>query len=387
MRSAVENKNKDRRAMMDAKVIDVPPAELEKTEKRPYSSVDDLPENVPAAHKKQFLEVFNSAFAAAKKDGKDAKEAESSAFAQAWGVINKHEKKSAIRRLAAEKKCELRDAIVPANAEALEGGEEDSLEEMISEICKAVSAKYPMPGADVQTASIYGGGRFYVCETYDEYVIVCEGQTGDYFAIAYANVGQDIQVGEPRPVDKVWVAADRTKKMVEEFYVAHPELRKQDEGDGSMDEFDYDDIEFCMDCRAKIATAQKAHIGYKSSAPAVVEVAVWPAYMTAIAAGAIPASDAKRFMGPGDQPRNSGAFGTTDAERASSMSEHNYAVRSHMSKSGAAMDAENHSGAMSHLRAAYTHASAARAHKENADERLNASIKAQSASKDANRSY
>jgi HK97 family phage prohead protease len=387
MRSAVENKNKERRAMMDAKVIDVPPAEAEKIEHRPYKSVDELPDNVPAAHKKQFLEVFNSAHAKAKKDGKSDKDAEASAFAQAWGVINKAEKKSLIRARATEKKCELRDAIIAANAEALEGGEEDCLEDMISEICKAVAAKYPMPGADEKMAGIYGGGRFYVCETYDEYVIVVECSTGEYFAIAYAYVGEECQVGEPRPVEKVWVAADRTKKLVEEFYTAHPELRKKEEDD-EMDEFDYDNIEFCAECRAKIATAKKSAIGYKS-APPVVEQAVqpWPAYMTAIAKGALPASEATRFMGPGDQPRNTGKFGTVDAERASSMSEHNYAVRSHMNKAGDAMDAENHSGAMSHLRAAYSHATAARAHKENADERLNASLKAQSISKEANRSY
>ena len=55
----------------------------------PYSSVKEVPDYVPEAHRKQWLEVFNSAYAAAKKDGKSDKDAESSAFAQANGVVKK----------------------------------------------------------------------------------------------------------------------------------------------------------------------------------------------------------------------------------------------------------------------------------------------------------
>src|SRR5579864_4016948 len=108
LRSAVDNKNAAKRGMMDMKAIDVPAkkenpvdptqnAAPQEAETRPYASASDVPDNVPAAHKKQFMEVFNSAHAAAKKDGKSKEEADKSAFAQAWGVINKAEKKSLIR--------------------------------------------------------------------------------------------------------------------------------------------------------------------------------------------------------------------------------------------------------------------------------------------------
>lgn len=58
----------------------------------PFSSVSDLPANVKklsAKKQRQFMAVFNSAFSAATKEGKSTKDAESSAFAQANGVVKK----------------------------------------------------------------------------------------------------------------------------------------------------------------------------------------------------------------------------------------------------------------------------------------------------------
>ena len=55
----------------------------------PYSSVDDIPGNVPKDKEKQWLEVFNSSFSAEKKKGKNDKEAESVAFRNAYGVVKK----------------------------------------------------------------------------------------------------------------------------------------------------------------------------------------------------------------------------------------------------------------------------------------------------------
>lgn len=74
LRSAVDTKN--------AALI-VPPA----VEKRPYSSVSEVPDSVPSSKRKQWMEVWNSAYSKALKDGKSAKDAESSAFAQANGVV------------------------------------------------------------------------------------------------------------------------------------------------------------------------------------------------------------------------------------------------------------------------------------------------------------
>jgi hypothetical protein len=64
----------------------------------PYDSVKDVPEYVPKAKRRQWLKVFNSAYAAALKDGKGAKEAEQSAFAQANAVAGPNaEKEKAMR--------------------------------------------------------------------------------------------------------------------------------------------------------------------------------------------------------------------------------------------------------------------------------------------------
>jgi len=60
----------------------------------PYSEITELPENIqklPEAKQKQWMNVFNSAYERAKKDGKDDKDAESFAFANANGVVLKKE--------------------------------------------------------------------------------------------------------------------------------------------------------------------------------------------------------------------------------------------------------------------------------------------------------
>lgn len=74
------------------------------------NAAEPAPKGVPAGKEKQWEEVYKSAFAKAKKDGKSDKEAESTAFAEAWGVVNK-EKKSAVtgkRELRVMGNCELR---------------------------------------------------------------------------------------------------------------------------------------------------------------------------------------------------------------------------------------------------------------------------------------
>ena len=58
----------------------------------PYSSVSDVPANVPKKKRKQWLEVFNSAYERATHEGKEAKEAEASAFAQANSVAGPNSK-------------------------------------------------------------------------------------------------------------------------------------------------------------------------------------------------------------------------------------------------------------------------------------------------------
>lgn len=55
----------------------------------PYASAADAPSYVPKAKRAQWVAVWNSAHAKAIKDGKDAKGAEQSAFAQANGAVKK----------------------------------------------------------------------------------------------------------------------------------------------------------------------------------------------------------------------------------------------------------------------------------------------------------
>jgi cation transport regulator ChaB len=58
----------------------------------PYRTVSELPPDIrkkPATVQRQFMHVFNSVYAKAKKDGKSDKEAEQAAFEQARGVIKK----------------------------------------------------------------------------------------------------------------------------------------------------------------------------------------------------------------------------------------------------------------------------------------------------------
>jgi hypothetical protein len=59
----------------------------------PYSKPSDVPDNVPVKYKPQFMEVWNSAYAAAIADKKSPAQAEETAFAQAHGVILKAKKK------------------------------------------------------------------------------------------------------------------------------------------------------------------------------------------------------------------------------------------------------------------------------------------------------
>jgi hypothetical protein len=58
----------------------------------PYASVSEVPDYVPESKRKQWLEVWNSAYARAKKDGKEGKAAEQSAFAQANAVAGPNAK-------------------------------------------------------------------------------------------------------------------------------------------------------------------------------------------------------------------------------------------------------------------------------------------------------
>lgn len=72
----------------------------------PYESVAEIPDYVPKKKRRQWLRVFNSAYSAAVKDGKGAKEAEEIAFAEANGVAGPNAKKgarSAVKAIGTDK--------------------------------------------------------------------------------------------------------------------------------------------------------------------------------------------------------------------------------------------------------------------------------------------
>lgn len=60
---------------------------------KPYASASDAPSYVPKSKRKQWIAVWNSAYNRALKDGKSAKDAESSAFAQANAVAGPNSEK------------------------------------------------------------------------------------------------------------------------------------------------------------------------------------------------------------------------------------------------------------------------------------------------------
>ena len=204
LRSSVDSKNA---------ALVVPPV----IEKRPYKDVSEVPDSVPAGKKKQWMEVWNSVYDKAIKDGTSAKDAESSAFAQANGVVKKRDDETFDPLGQEGEKREIIDAI---------DTDLDSFEDAISEVCKALCTAFP-GDAQEGVASPYPCGRFYECETYEDYVIAFEYATGAYFQIPYTHdeskpVGEQITFGEPVEVEEVWVPSDRTAAKVAEFRTKFP---------------------------------------------------------------------------------------------------------------------------------------------------------------------
>lgn len=199
LRSAVDAKN--------AALI-VPPA----IEKRPYDSVDQVPDSVPAGKKKQWMEVWNSVYKKQVGDGASQKDAESSAFAQANGVVKERAMKTA---------AEMRQIV-----DAIDNNI-DSFEDAICEVSAALAKAYPAPDtAEGMYAPCYGG-RFYEVETYEDFVIVVECATGENFMVPYLHdeskpEGEEITFGEPVAVEKTWVPSDRNAKKIAEYRTAFP---------------------------------------------------------------------------------------------------------------------------------------------------------------------
>jgi HK97 family phage prohead protease len=116
----------------------------------------------------------------------------------------------------------------------------DSFEDAISEVCKALNVAFPAETVEGQ-ACPYPCGRFYECETYEDFVIVVECSTGANFQIQYVHdeskpVGEQITFGAPVEVEKVWVPSDRTAAKIAEFRKQFPVFRKEEKLLDDMDE-------------------------------------------------------------------------------------------------------------------------------------------------------
>jgi len=227
LRSAVDAKN----AAAQVPVI-VPPA----IEKRPYSSVDEVPDSVPAAHKAQWMEVWNNVYKKALANGSSKEDAEAAAFKQANGVVKKAKARS------------VREQIEVRGVENKR--EMDSLEDTIKEVCLALAAAFPRAANGVQTSAPAPmmDGRFYEMETFqdeegDGYVIVGDYTTGEYFSITFnhdesKDEGNEITFGEPQSVEKEWVPSDRTAKRLAEQRDMVERDDEEDEEDDLDDDFD-----------------------------------------------------------------------------------------------------------------------------------------------------
>lgn len=76
----------------------------------------------------------------------------------------------------------------------------ESYEEKRREIQTALGKKYPSPNG-------YSHGRYDVMETYDDHVIACDYNTGEYFSIPYMINGDKIEFGDLVEVKQEWEEA------------------------------------------------------------------------------------------------------------------------------------------------------------------------------------
>lgn len=264
--------------------------------------------------------------------------------------------------VAAVEKREVVDAIV---------NDLDSFQDAICEIDKALAVAFPWVAdpSGLYACGPCNGGKYYTCDTFEDYVIAADCATGEYFQIPYLHdeskpEGEQITFGEPIAVEKVYVASDRATARNTEFRSKFPvvvavrsdEALDAEEADDEWDLEDRDKIQASYErlCATEMDAEKKSEImgriqsaasalGYEcKSAPVVVDAPVvpefepfTPAERAEMCAKLIETFDpdfvAKRYSE--DQPRDEhGRFGegsTTQGERAGSREEHNVSAAAH----------------------------------------------------------
>lgn len=124
--------------------------------------------------------------------------------------------------------AEIRSSIAAKKAGTVappEKRDDDSYEEMLCDVRDALAAKFPSVYSDGRPTE-YNNGRYYICETYSDYVIAVECSTGDYFKISYTEdeASETYSFGTPQPVEKQWVPAERYAARVTELRKSYMDM-------------------------------------------------------------------------------------------------------------------------------------------------------------------
>jgi hypothetical protein len=94
-----------------------------------------------------------------------------------------------------------------------------SVQDMLNCISQCLSAQYPCENTN-NGACCPSYGMYWICDTYDSYVIASKDCAGpaEYYKITYVPKpdGDGYVFGEPTPVEKEWVPSERSKSIVGE---------------------------------------------------------------------------------------------------------------------------------------------------------------------------
>lgn len=93
---------------------------------------------------------------------------------------------------------------------------DDSIQDWLNDLCKAIDDKFPTLPPNNSEPCGYRG-RFWMCETFEDYVIVQECLSSDYFKISFHQDDTGAFLfGDPVAVEQTWVPSERCKARAEE---------------------------------------------------------------------------------------------------------------------------------------------------------------------------
>ena len=105
--------------------------------------------------------------------------------------------------------------------------DDDSYEECMREVSVALAKAFPKSEGEQMYPS---DGKFYVLETHEDYVIVSQWNSDNYFKIPYTEdeAAETYTFAAPQPVDKEWVPSDeRSTKRLAEYRTAKDKFDKE----------------------------------------------------------------------------------------------------------------------------------------------------------------